>query len=161
MMISGIGGGMPNMQAMQQRLFNKADGDASGSIDSAEFSTMLKNSPMGDVSAKAGVDSTQVFGQLDTDQSGSISQAELDSGMQQRVQQMQSTVAAFGGGQNSSGSSEQDTLQTLLKALDNGAADTKKGNDLSGTMRALMERMGNQLNSAYSAGGMPQLSLQA
>jgi EF hand len=124
-MMNGISslGRMPGMEQMQQmraKAFEKADADASGGLGKAEFADLLKNSPMGKMGA--GPDATAAFGRIDGDGNGSLSKAELDSGMEQMLQSMRSTVQAFAGAEASgSGSAQQDTLQTLLAALQGDA----------------------------------------
>jgi hypothetical protein len=152
--------GMPSMDAMrqmQQRSFTKADANGSGGLDTTEFQSMVKDSPMG-AQASQGANTQDMFKQIDGDGNGELSQAELQDAQTQLMSGFQSTLQAFGSGSAAStgSSGSQDSLQTLLRSLGqagssggNSAADGTSGNDLYKQLRSLMDKV----SSTYSAGG--------
>jgi EF hand len=164
MMMSAIGGSaamggmgrLPSLEQMQQmkaRAFEKADADASGGLDKTEFQGLLQNSPMGKMGGPlGGADADQAFGRVDSDGNGTLTQAELDRGMQQMMQTMQSTLQAFGGGSAAADSgSKPDSLQTLLEALEAGQASGGEGASASPAMRELLQRLTDQLETTYGS----------
>jgi Ca2+-binding EF-hand superfamily protein len=89
--LSGMAGmsgmsGMQGMDAMKSRMFSKADADASGGIDSKEFSTMVSISPMGRAAAAGGANTEEMFGKLDGNGDGSLTQAEMEDGMKKAME---------------------------------------------------------------------------
>jgi EF hand len=168
-MISGIsGGGMPSMDAMrqmQQKMFGKADADASGGLDAAEFEQMMKSSPMGG-KGPAGMSAADVFKKIDGDGNGQVSQTEMGDAHQQMMERFQSTMQAFGQGSSAPSAQSRDTWQTLLQSIGNGDEQSESGraasttDDLLAQLRSLIDRVG----STYSSAGMGQstgLSLSA
>jgi hypothetical protein len=152
-MISGMGGGIPSMDAMrqmQQKMFAKADVDGSSGLDAKEFSSMVENSPMAGKAGKA----DEMFKKIDSDGSGELSAEELGQAHEQMMARFQSTMQAFGGASGSaSASSEQDEAgwQTLLDAIGNGSNRSDGGHDAgSGTdLRAQLETLLQRLGSTY------------
>jgi hypothetical protein len=67
-------------------MFSKADADASGGIDSKEFSTMVSISPMGRAAAAGGANTEEMFGKLDGNGDGSLTQAEMEDGMKKAME---------------------------------------------------------------------------
>ncbi len=189
-MISGIGGGMggmPSMDAMrqmQQKMFSKADADASGGLDIKEFESAMANSPMAGKGPK-GVTAQDAFKKIDGDGNGQLSTTEMQAMQDQMMQRMQSTMQAFGGaGAGGMGgmagvmgggaaSDTQSSLDALLKALQtNEDADTStetadstsgtaKQKDLSAQLRAMVDRLtasyGQWDTQSVSHGGLGRL----
>ncbi|MCE2915654.1 MAG: EF-hand domain-containing protein [Rubrivivax sp.] len=139
-MISGIGSGaggmggmgrMPNMEQMQQmkaRMFERADGNASGGLDRSEFTTLMSQGPMGQAGAGKVSEAQQAeaFAKLDSDGNGELAQSELEQGLKALMEGHGGTLASFGGMGASSGASgagstaqsaQQDALKVMLDAL--------------------------------------------
>ncbi len=88
--ISGLGGSNA-FAAMQQRMFKRADGDGSGSVDASELQSMLD-----DISQHTGAsfdDSAAVLAKMDSNGDGSLNADELASGMKDLMPPPPSTVA--------------------------------------------------------------------
>lgn len=94
--LSGIGSGawtaraMPDMSAMRQRMFAKADADGSGGVDEAELQQMLSK-----VSERTGQDvgqASDLMTKWDSDGDGGLSSDELDTGMKSLMPQPSSTM---------------------------------------------------------------------
>lgn len=153
-MISGIsGGGMPSMDAMrlmQQKMFGKADADASGGLDAAEFESMMKNSPMGG-KGPGGVSAEDAFNKIDGDGNGQLTQAEMESAHEQMMARFQSTVQTFGG---ASSKPSQESWQTLLRSIgsdgeqDKSARAMAQTDDLVAQLRSLIDNVGSTYGSA-------------
>jgi hypothetical protein len=160
MMIGGMGGSMPSMQAMQQmreRMFSKADGNGSGGLDASEFDAMVQDSPMAKMAPSGGIDRQEAFAKLDQDGSGELSAAELDSAHQEMMARLQTTLQRFGadaGGGAQASAREDSGWQTLLNSLSVSGSDDDGSSPLASTsdsaaaqLRALMA----QISSTYSA----------
>lgn len=160
-MISAMSGGMPSLDAMrqmQQKMFSKADADASGGLDATEFESMMKASPMGGGQGAGGLSTEDAFKRIDGDGNGQLSQAEMEEAHQQMMARMQSTVQAFGGGETTSTGSAggQSTLDALLRALGQGEQNSDRTaqaiantDDLMAQLRA----MADKVSSAYGGAG--------
>jgi EF hand len=158
-MISGIsGGGMPSMDAMrqmQQKMFGKADADASGGLDAAEFESMVKNGPMGG-KGPGGMSAADAFKTIDGDGNGQLSQVEMEDAHQQMMARMQSTLQAFGGASSSQPS--QTSWQTLLQSIGNNGEQNPSGravsqtDDLVAQLRALIDKVGSTYSSSVQRG---------
>jgi hypothetical protein len=112
MMISGIGGGgMPAMGAMrqmQQKMFGKADADASGGLDAAEFGSMMKSRPMGGRTPD-GLSADDAFKKIDGDGNGneqdksgraSSNTDDLANQLRSLIDKLSSTYVSVGGGRS-------------------------------------------------------------
>lgn len=171
-MMSAIGGGMggmPSMDAMrqmQQKMFGKADGNASGGLDAAEFDAMLKNGPMGETQG-GGSRTQELFASLDGDGNGELSQTEMEDAQKALMEGFRSTMQTFGQGQSSSAgaSMPQDVFEALLEASDQGDGDRQahgvKEKSDGPWQRA--QAMLDKLLAAYGDAGLKtqQLSLSA
>jgi EF hand len=155
-MISGIsGGGMPSMDAMrqmQQKMFNKADADASGGLDATEFEQAMKNSPMGG-QGPAGMSAADAFKKIDGDGNGQVSQTEMEDAHQQMMERFQSTMQAFGQGSSTPSVPSQDTWQTLLQSIGNGDEPSESGRAASKTdeLVAQLRSLIDKVSSTYSS----------
>jgi Ca2+-binding EF-hand superfamily protein len=93
MNISGLMGGMggmPNMSAMRDKMFQKADANGDNGISLEEFQSAGKKMPIGN-----GVDSTkaaEAFGKIDKDGNGSLSKDEMSAFGDRMSSQMQSMM---------------------------------------------------------------------
>jgi hypothetical protein len=158
-MISGIsGGGMPSMDAMrqmQQKMFGKADADASGGLDAAEFEQAMKNSPMGG-KGPAGMSAADAFKTIDGDGNGQVSQTEMEDAHQQMMERFQSTMQAFGQGSSAPSAPSQDAWQTLMQSIGSGDEQSESGraasktDDLVAQLRSLIDKV----SSTYSSNGV-------
>lgn len=160
-MISSLGGGMgmPSMDAvrqMQQRAFSRADANASGGLDSAEFGAMLKSSPMGGV--PGGMDSGDTFKKVDGNGDGQLTQAELTQAREQMMERFQSTMQLFGSSGTAAAGRSEEPLKALLAAIGNGdgtSSGQKAGRAtrepdsewLSAQMKVMMEKLASSYGS--------------
>jgi EF hand len=157
-MVSGIGGGMPSMDAvrqMQQKMFAKADGNGSGGLDSTEFESMMKNGPM------ASADAKQAFAKIDADGSGELSATEMEDAHKQMMERFQSTMQSFGGAKGTQQQGGDASWQTLLDAVGGASDDSERSavttDRLVAQLRGLIEKLGATYGSS-SAGGNLALS---
>jgi Ca2+-binding EF-hand superfamily protein len=102
MMGSGVGR-MPDFSAMRERMFTKADGDASGAVSLEEFQKAGQSMPGGQM--RSAEKAKEAFGKIDTDGNGSLSREEMDtfstrmsSQMQDMMLKMQQMMGGAGGG---------------------------------------------------------------
>lgn len=159
-MISGIGGGMPSMDAMrqmQQKMFNKADADGSGGIDSTEFESMVKSSPMGGAAA-AGTSPTDAFKKIDGDADGQLSVAEMEAAQKQMMERFQTTMQAFGQPGAEPTQDPHGSVDILLDAIGNDDERDGAGRAISNTddLLAQLREMADRVNSTY--GGLGERS---
>jgi EF hand len=183
-MMSGINraGGMPSadmMAQMRNKMFSKADSDGSGGVDIKEFSAMTKMGPPGAAGGLSEADTKAEFKKLDGNGDGAIDKAELEKGVKEMMSKFQSTMAKFAkpegadaapgvGGVGGESSSNDKSLQTLLKALE-GAANKHKTQGSAGgskdgahNLQQMLQRLSSQLGNTYgAAGNSPQLMAQA
>jgi len=163
-MISGIGGGMPSMDAMrqmQQKAFSKADANGSGSLNVSEFNSMVKDGPMAGKGPN-GVSDEEMFKKIDGNGDGEITQAEMENAHKQMMANFQSTVQAFGQGGATAASSTgtESSLDTLLQTMgfgdskdDKTAKSTNEDTgttDLTAQLRSLLDKM----STTYGGGSL-------
>jgi hypothetical protein len=181
-MISSIGSGASSGQAaamaqMRSQIFKKSDADASGGLDATEFRALVANGPGGAQDA-ASVETD--FKAFDSNSDGSLTQAELDAGVEQKMQAFRSTMDLFGGVEGSEGprgpggpppgpppaervaddsegstssSDEADPLATLLAALESDSAGaTRVASALRELLRGLTESTGGSAGASASSG---------
>lgn len=90
MNISGLmagTGGMPNLSAMRDKMFQKADANNDKGISLEEFTEVGKNLPGGGQAKEA----SEIFGKIDTDGNGSLSKDEVkafENRMSSQIQAM-------------------------------------------------------------------------
>jgi Ca2+-binding EF-hand superfamily protein len=121
-------GGMPNLSAMRDRMFQKADVNADSGISLEEFQSAGKKMPIG-----AGGDSAkaaEAFGKIDKDGNGSLSKDEMNAFGEKMSSQMQSMMLKMqemmsGGGMMGGGGPN---LEALF-----GKADGDKDGSISRT----------------------------
>lgn len=161
-MISAMGSGMPQMDAMrqlQQATFRNSDANGSGGLDAAEFASMVRDSPQGQTGGPGQIDTDAVFAKVDADGSGQLSEAELTRAHEQLMSRFQSTMQAFGSESGAGAASPRGTqtsLDALLQAMGNeedgdeaiGRA-TAVTDDLLAQLRALVDRV----SSTYAPTG--------
>jgi Ca2+-binding EF-hand superfamily protein len=93
MNISGLMGGMggmPNLSAMRDKMFQKADANGDSGISLAEFQSAGKKLPIG--SGGDNAKSAEAFGKIDTDGNGSLSKDEMSAFGDKMSSQMQSMM---------------------------------------------------------------------
>jgi Ca2+-binding EF-hand superfamily protein len=93
MNISGLMGGMggmPNMSAMRDKMFQKADANGDSGISLEEFQSAGKKMPIG--KGIDGAKSTEAFGKIDTDGNGSLSKDEMNAFGDKMSSQMQAMM---------------------------------------------------------------------
>lgn len=195
-MMSGIGGmsgmgrmpSMEQMSRMREKAFSKADGDASGGLDKAEFGKLMEQGPMGQMGkmgGASGIDTSKAFDKMDADGNGLLTQGELETGMKATMEKFSSVggmagMGGMGGAQKASGAGggeDFDPVASLMKALENAignqkAADESASTEGSGSKRSadtsatsaqqMLDKLISRLTQAYDSGGDTQrLSLQA
>lgn len=93
MNISGLMGGMggmPNMSAMRDKMFQKADANGDNGISLEEFQSAGKKMPIG--KGGDGAKAAEAFGKIDTDGNGSLSKDEMSAFGDKMSSQMQSMM---------------------------------------------------------------------
>jgi Ca2+-binding EF-hand superfamily protein len=93
MNISGLMGGMggmPNMSAMRDKMFQKADANGDSGISLEEFQSAGKKMPIGHGGDSA--KSAEAFGKIDKDGNGSLSKDEMSAFGDKMSSQMQSMM---------------------------------------------------------------------
>jgi hypothetical protein len=157
-MVSGVSGGMPSMQElqqMQQRMFKKADADGSGGLDKTEFANMIADGPGG--KAPGGTDASDAFTKIDANGDGQLTTAELDKGMQDMMANFQSTASVFGGASSNGGQS----LDAMLSAIGSASQDstgstsstaTSKTSTLVEQLQKLLAQLSASITSGQSSG---------
>lgn len=152
-MISSLGSGMPSMQSLQsmkQQVFSKADTSGNGSLDMAEFTSLVAQAPTGQ--APPGMkDPENFFKTADVNGNGQLSETELQDGMGRAMQSLRSTMSMSGGAPGAAGApkSEQDGWKVLLDSL--------QKNDRSGVASGL----GQTAQTAYLGKASAGLSVSA
>jgi Ca2+-binding EF-hand superfamily protein len=97
----GIGGGrMPDLSAMREKMFQKADGNGDQALSLEEFQQTGKNMPMG--KSLSGDKAKEAFGKIDSDGNGSLSKDEMKAFGDRMSSEMQGAMvnlqAMMGGG---------------------------------------------------------------
>ena len=117
--MSGMGaisfgrGQMPDLSAMREKMFQKADSNGDSGLSIDEFQNAGKNMPIG-MNDTDGSKAKELFGKIDSDQDGSLSKDEMSSFGDKMSSQMQSAMiniqSMLGGG----GGSSFDPLKELM-----------------------------------------------
>jgi Ca2+-binding EF-hand superfamily protein len=145
--ISGFGG-MPSsgqLTQMRERMFQKADANADGSIDKAEFAKAPQPPGMG---GKGMPSSDEMFAKIDGDANGSLSKDEMKAFGDKMSAQMKSMLL---GAQESTGGEEQETpLDALFKALDQDEDGSVSKNEFAEFGKRAREGGSRQGTDAYA-----------
>lgn len=157
MSISGISSGgsnRPDFSQIQQSIFDQADSNGDGSIDSSEFDSMIQNSPRLDkalssiVTNPDGSKATpdQIFKAVDTDGDGKISVDELKGAMKTAHSHMHghhggpppvSDDSSSGDSSDTSTSGISSTVNQIFQLLDTDGDGQVSSTELSAAMSNL------------------------
>jgi hypothetical protein len=123
------------MQAMQQRMFQRADADQSGGISLDEFNQIQPPGAEGSSSTQ-GADRSKMFAKLDADGDGSLTQAEMKPPQEAMSMFSGGTMSALmdiQGGGSSSGSPEDYLLQLLQESDEEQTQSTSNDTESQNT----------------------------
>lgn len=145
--ISGFGGGMPSasqISQMRERMFQKADANADGSVDKAEFGKMRPPGMGG-----AGMPSSdEMFAKIDGDGNGALSKDEMKAFGDKMSSQMKSMLL---GAQEGAGEEENESpLDALFKALDQDEDGSVSKSEFQEFGKRARENGARQGNDAYA-----------